>query len=209
MALPRRASAGPADQLVCTTVDSADRLIESTRALLWERGYVGTSPRAIQDRAGVGQGSMYHHFDGKPALALAAITRSGEQLRAAAEEQLAGPGTAYERIAGYLHREREVLRGCPIGGLTQDPDIVADPTLRAPVTSHVRLVAGADRRAARGGPPLRRAGRRPGPGHDRRHGGRRPAGRLCAGPGGGGARTVRPAITGVLDLLARAVRPES
>ncbi|MER6799396.1 TetR family transcriptional regulator C-terminal domain-containing protein, partial [Amycolatopsis mediterranei] len=36
-------------------------------------------------------------------------------------------------ITAYLRREREVLRGCPIGRLTQDPDIVADPVLRAPV----------------------------------------------------------------------------
>jgi TetR/AcrR family transcriptional repressor of nem operon len=37
----------------------------STRELRWERGYAATSPRAILDRAGAGQGSMYHHFAGK------------------------------------------------------------------------------------------------------------------------------------------------
>jgi AcrR family transcriptional regulator len=63
---------------------ASDRLIESTRELLWERGYVGTSPKAIQQRAGVGQGSMYHHFTGKPDLALAAVRRTAEELRAAA-----------------------------------------------------------------------------------------------------------------------------
>ncbi|MFJ1751969.1 TetR/AcrR family transcriptional regulator [Kitasatospora sp. NPDC088134] len=112
---------------------TADRLIESTRELLWERGYTGTSPRAIQQRAGAGQGSMYHHFAGKPELALAAITRTAQELRAVAEELLAGPGTAVERVTAYLRREREVLRGCPVGRLTQDPDVMADPVLRAPV----------------------------------------------------------------------------
>ncbi|MEV7778522.1 TetR/AcrR family transcriptional regulator [Kitasatospora sp. NPDC088351] len=110
-----------------------DRLIESTQELLWERGYVGTSPKAIQQRAGVGQGSMYHHFDGKPDLAAAALRRSAEQLRAVAEADLAGPGTAYDRIAAYLHRERDVLRGCRIGRMAQDPEVIADPRLRAPV----------------------------------------------------------------------------
>ncbi|WP_344337692.1 helix-turn-helix domain-containing protein [Kitasatospora putterlickiae] len=110
-----------------------DRLIESTQELLWERGYVGTSPKAIQQRAGVGQGSMYHHFDGKPGLAAAALRRSAEQMRAAAEADLAGPGTAYDRIAAYLRRERDVLRGCRIGRMAQDPEVVADPRLRAPV----------------------------------------------------------------------------
>nr|WP_218835710.1 TetR/AcrR family transcriptional regulator [Streptomyces sp. TLI_235] len=114
-------------------MSTQDRLIESTQELLWERGYVGTSPRAIQERAGAGQGSMYHHFAGKPDLAAVALARSAEQLRALAEERLATPGTAYDRIAAYLEREREVLRGCRIGRMAQDPEVVADPRLRAPV----------------------------------------------------------------------------
>ncbi|MFI0822606.1 TetR/AcrR family transcriptional regulator [Streptomyces sp. NPDC021098] len=112
---------------------TSERLIESARELLWERGYVGTSPKAIQQRAGAGQGSMYHHFTGKPDLALAAIRRTAEQLRAAAEATLSGPGGAYDRVRGYLLRERDVLRGCPIGRLTMDPDVIADPVLRQPV----------------------------------------------------------------------------
>lgn len=114
-------------------MSTPDRLIESTRELLWERGYVGTSPRAIQQRAGAGQGSMYHHFSGKPDLALAAIARTAEEMRAGVEEILGGPGTAVERVSAYLRREREVLRGCPIGRLAQDPDVMADPALRRPV----------------------------------------------------------------------------
>ena len=110
-----------------------DQLVESTRELLWERGYVGTSPKAIQQRAGAGQGSMYHHFAGKKELALAAVRRTADELLAAADAQLRAPGTAADRITAYLRREREVLKGCPIGRLTQDPDIVADPDLRAPV----------------------------------------------------------------------------
>ncbi|MUN37361.1 TetR/AcrR family transcriptional regulator [Actinomadura litoris] len=114
-------------------MSTADRLIESTRELLWERGYVGTSPKAIQQRAGAGQGSMYHHFTGKPDLALAAIRRTAEEMCAKAEELLSAPGTAMDRVAAYLHRERDALKGCPIGRLTQDPDVMADPALRAPV----------------------------------------------------------------------------
>lgn len=114
-------------------VDTREKLIESTRELLWERGYVGTSPKAIQQLSGVGQGSMYHHFTGKPDLALAAVQRSAELLRAEADRQFTGPGTAIDRIAAYLLREREVLRGCRIGRLTQDPDVIADPALRQPL----------------------------------------------------------------------------
>ncbi len=114
-------------------MDTQTKLISTTQELLWERGYVATSPKAIQQRAGVGQGSMYHHFDGKAALCAAAVRQSGADLRAEVDPILSGPGGALERIGAYLRRERDVLRGCRIGGLTQDPEIVADPQLRQPI----------------------------------------------------------------------------
>ena len=100
-------------------METLERLIRSTQELLWERGYVGTSPKAIQRLADAGQGSMYHHFTGKAELARAAIERSAAELRDAAEEQFSGPGTATERISDYLERDRDVLRGCRIGRLAE------------------------------------------------------------------------------------------
>ncbi|GHE66908.1 MULTISPECIES: TetR/AcrR family transcriptional regulator [Streptomyces] len=114
-------------------MSTRERLVESARDLLWERGYVGTSPKAILERAGAGQGSMYHHFTGKSDLALAAITRTSEEMRAAAAAVLHGPGTPYARVTAYLRRERDVLRGCPVGRLTMDPEVIASEELRAPV----------------------------------------------------------------------------
>ncbi|MGZ0149109.1 TetR/AcrR family transcriptional regulator [Kribbella sp. WER1] len=114
-------------------METVERLIRSTQELLWERGYVGTSPKAVQRLAGAGQGSMYHHFAGKAELAKVAIERSGAELREAAEGQLGSDGTAEARIVGYLTRERDVLKGCRIGRLAADPEVVADPVLREPV----------------------------------------------------------------------------
>ena len=105
------------------------RLIESARELLWERGFSATSPRAILDAAGVGQGSMYHHFHGKEDFAFAAMQRNAEDMRAQVERDLAGPGLSVERIGRYLRRERDVLRGCRFGKLAQDVDVVASETL--------------------------------------------------------------------------------
>jgi TetR/AcrR family transcriptional repressor of nem operon len=108
-------------------------LVASTESLLWERGYVGTSPKAIQQRAGAGQGSMYHHFAGKADLAATALRRSAMRLRDDVDDVLAGPGTAFDRITAYLRGDRDVLRGCRIGRLAQDPEVVASAELRAPV----------------------------------------------------------------------------
>ena len=36
-------------------------------------------------------------------------------------------------LPANVDAERQVLRGCPVGGLTQDPEIIADPSLRQPV----------------------------------------------------------------------------
>ncbi|MFI6873667.1 TetR/AcrR family transcriptional regulator [Streptomyces sp. NPDC050400] len=121
-------------------MSTQERLIETTRELLWERGYVGTSPKAILQRAGVGQGSMYHHFTGKPDLALAAIRRTGEEMRATIDRLLGADGSAYERVEAYLLRERDVLRGCPVGRLTMDPDVIASDELRAPVDETIAYV---------------------------------------------------------------------
>ncbi|WP_432521980.1 TetR/AcrR family transcriptional regulator [Kineococcus sp. SYSU DK006] len=115
-------------------MDARQRLIETTRELLHERGYVGTSPRAVQERAGVGQGSMYHHFAGKADLARTALERTAALERERAEALLGDASVPpADRVVAYLRRERDALRGCPVGRHTQDPDVLADDGLRSPV----------------------------------------------------------------------------
>jgi TetR/AcrR family transcriptional regulator, transcriptional repressor for nem operon len=50
-----------------------------------------------------------------------------------ADADLAGPASVTERVTGYMRRERAALRGCPVGRLTMDPDVMADQELRRPV----------------------------------------------------------------------------
>ena len=114
-------------------MDNKETLIASTQELLWQRGYVGTSPRDILQHSGVGQGSMYHHFSGKAELACVAIQRSAENLQAQAKTHLAAPGSAIVRITTFLERERDILRGCQMGRLAMDPDIIATENLRQPL----------------------------------------------------------------------------
>lgn len=56
---------------------SREKLVAAACELFAERGFTATSPTMVLDRSGVGHGSLYHYFDGKEALALAAI----EQMR--------------------------------------------------------------------------------------------------------------------------------
>lgn len=69
--------------------DSKQKLISAMCSLLAERGYEATSPKMILQRAGVGQGSLYHHFRGKEDLALEVITRLMERSTAFLEGQYA------------------------------------------------------------------------------------------------------------------------
>lgn len=53
---------------------SKQKLVAAACSLLAERGFEATSPQMIQQRSGIGHGSMYHHYRGKEDLALDAIS---------------------------------------------------------------------------------------------------------------------------------------
>ena len=109
-------------------VSSRDRLTGAMTELLWERGYAATSPRDVLARAGVGQGSMYHHFSGKHELAVEALTAVTRELTGESS-LLEGEGSPLERMKRYLLLPRPGTRGCRVGRMTQDPQVVVDAEL--------------------------------------------------------------------------------
>ena len=109
---------------------------------MWANGYAATSPADIQRVARAGQGSMYHHFAGKAELARAAIERLATDLDRELAASLDGEGPGLERVLAYLERERDPLRGCRVGRLTADPDVVGQDLLRAPITECLRRLQG-------------------------------------------------------------------
>ena len=115
-------------------MDSRTRLVEATQDLLWEQGYSATSPKDIMRRSGAGQGSMYHHFTNKQELAVEALERSAQSMRHDTEKLLATDGSAYEIATAYLRRQRDVLKGCRMGRMTFDADVLNTPELIEPVT---------------------------------------------------------------------------
>lgn len=108
--------------------------MDATQELLWERGYAATSPKDILSQADAGQGSMYHHFSGKQDLAVTALEASATVMREDADALLHGEGTATERLVAYLERQRDSLRGCRMGRMTYDADVLATPELLKPVS---------------------------------------------------------------------------
>ena len=114
-------------------VGTKERLISATQDLLWERGYAATSPKDILRKAEAGQGSMYHHFSGKQDLAVTALEETAAGMRASAEELLHGEGSPVERVRAYLTRQRDSLKGCRIGRMTYDTDVLVSPELLVPV----------------------------------------------------------------------------
>ena len=107
--------------------------MEATQDLLWEQGYSATSPKDIMRRSGAGQGSMYHHFTNKQELAVVALECSAQSMRQDAEKLLATDGSAYEIATAYLRRQRDALKGCRMGRMTFDADVLNTPELIEPV----------------------------------------------------------------------------
>ena len=115
-------------------------LLDAAKALLWERGFEATSPRAVQDASKTGQGSFYHHFSGKQALAAAAIEEIKDELIADFDASFRLDRPALERIEDYLTRSRDGLTGCRVGRLTSERSIMEE-TIRAPVAAFFAHVA--------------------------------------------------------------------
>lgn len=108
--------------------DSRSRLINAMADLLWQHGYAATSPRDVMALAGVGQGSMYHHFSGKHELATVAFEQVAETLTQQSS-LLEMQGSPLERMKQYLLIPRPGIKGCRVGRMTQDPQVIEDGPL--------------------------------------------------------------------------------
>jgi len=88
-------------------------LLAGSFALFAERGYGVVTMRALSRELGVSTGSLYHYFDGKPAMfrqmLLARVALDVEDARAEIPDDLAGA----ERLAAlrsYMERRIDYLR---------------------------------------------------------------------------------------------------
>ncbi|WP_417529958.1 TetR/AcrR family transcriptional regulator [Marinobacter lipolyticus] len=116
-----------------------DDLIAATKELLWQVGYESMSPKQVLAESGAGQGSLYHHFEGKEALALIALEEVEAELRLRAERILLGDGSPMERIDRFLTLERAATRGCRIGRLVPEVGVI-ESSLHAPIKRYFQFL---------------------------------------------------------------------
>jgi TetR/AcrR family transcriptional regulator, transcriptional repressor for nem operon len=112
-----------------------DDLLQAAKKLLWERGYDATSPRDIQDESGAGQGSFYHHFEGKLDLAATALDEVSVEMRELASRLLDDRVPGLERVARFLEQSRDGLKGCRMGRFAGEAAI-AETKLRTPIKQY-------------------------------------------------------------------------
>ncbi|MBD3298308.1 MAG: TetR family transcriptional regulator [candidate division Zixibacteria bacterium] len=96
-------------------VDTRTRLLDAARRLFAERGYMGTSIKAITDAAGANLGAVTYHFKTKDALYDAVVRSLTEPLVATVEDALRSGGAPIDRIEAalrayseYMHTREEV-----------------------------------------------------------------------------------------------------
>lgn len=118
-----------------------DKIVEAAKDLIWERGFENMSPRDVMDRSGAGQGSLYHHFRSKQALAAAALDEMKAEEMAAVDAIFDPALPPLERVARYLSRERKMLQGCRLARIANEGAIENDD-LRAPVAAYLDHITG-------------------------------------------------------------------
>ncbi|MFC5207068.1 TetR/AcrR family transcriptional regulator [Pseudonocardia sulfidoxydans] len=124
--------------------DARDRALDATVELLLERGWTGTTPAAVAERAGAGKMSLYRHFTGKDELVAAALA----QFSATQRRWLLGPDgdPPRDRLLGAFTRIGDRVRsgklavGCPfVATRLQSPD--KDGPAAMQVLAHKNSVA--------------------------------------------------------------------
>lgn len=96
------------------------------------------SPRDILNASGAGQGSLYHHFAGKKAIALEALSEVSAEMQAELERVFDQGVAPLDRLRRYLSTDRQGLRGCRLGRLANE-SALADASLRGPLDRYFRL----------------------------------------------------------------------
>jgi TetR/AcrR family transcriptional regulator, transcriptional repressor for nem operon len=123
---------------MASSPSTRDGLVAAARELLWERGYESTSPKAIMQASGAGQGSFYHHFRSKRDLAAAALEEVADDLISGLEGVFDPRKPALARVEDWLLLPRNALAGCRLGRMALEKSVLEDDVLRRPVVRYFK-----------------------------------------------------------------------
>lgn len=99
-------------------------IIDAAKTLLWEQGFEAMSPKKVMRLSGAGQGSLYHHFEGKEALALSALEEISTEMHCAMEAVFDPAKDPMDRLYDYLYMPRAELKGCKLGRLVGEKTVI-------------------------------------------------------------------------------------
>jgi AcrR family transcriptional regulator len=85
-------------------VENRRRILETAREVFAERGVDGTSMHRIGQAAGVGQGTLYRHFEHKGALCSAMLAEETEGFADEMRRRTEGRGPTLGRLKWFLGR---------------------------------------------------------------------------------------------------------
>jgi AcrR family transcriptional regulator len=88
--------------------DTRERIISAAESLFAERGYTATTTRAIAERAGVNEVTLFRHFDSKLGILRSITDRFAERSAARAVHALPGPEDTRATLLALARNEIEV-----------------------------------------------------------------------------------------------------
>jgi TetR/AcrR family transcriptional regulator, transcriptional repressor for nem operon len=112
-----------------------ERIVSAARELFWQNGFEGTSPRDILNRSEQGQGSLYHHFEGKLALGNHVLVTVSQEEISELERIASSSLGPVDQIKAYLSLPRHGLRGCKLGRFVYETTI-ENAEIRNPILSY-------------------------------------------------------------------------
>ncbi|HXF77566.1 MAG TPA: TetR/AcrR family transcriptional regulator [Usitatibacter sp.] len=101
-----------------------DWIVERTATLLKTSGYLRTPLSEIMQVTGLQKGGLYHHFESRDELALAAFRHSANEIGEGLLARLEGEKSARRRLEIMVRYPLETYwkGGCPVGNLAVEAD---------------------------------------------------------------------------------------
>ncbi|MFC4467268.1 TetR/AcrR family transcriptional regulator [Streptomyces xiangluensis] len=125
----RRVGRPRAERRPDSGLSARDELLAAAAELFTTRGYAATTTRAVAERAGMRQASMYHYVSGKEELLAELLESTVTPSLAFARELLAEDRTpAQDRLWDLCRTDVQLLCGGPhnLGGLYLLPEVRAE-----------------------------------------------------------------------------------